>query len=93
MSFESNISFPPIPEGALPGQFCTYHVVTDPRPDGTGCVARMFKGYEGGCPFISVEHAIGGTAFLGIEPRPGDDGVCRDFRPRTFGPDADFQIS
>jgi hypothetical protein len=92
MSGESHPQFPPIPEGALAGQFCVNHIVTQENPAGTDCFVLMYKGRGQVCPYLSAEHAVGGTAFLGITPELGVDGVCRDFDPRQHGQDMDFLL-
>ena len=93
---EISVSFE-VPEGALPGQFCRNHIKTQENPEGTDCSVWIFEGksvvtglFE--CPYLSPEHAAQGTKFLGEEPSPSADGVCRDFKLRDFGPDSDWKI-
>lgn len=81
----------PIPEGALEGQFCANHIVTKDNPEGTDCAIWLIEGIGDRCGYESAEHARRGVEFT----RPytgGADGVCRDFRPRDFGPDSDFHV-
>lgn len=94
---ESQLLTTEVPEGALPGQFCRNHMATKENPNGTDCSVWIFEGKSAvtgiyKCPYLSAEHARQGTKFLGVEPHPGADGVCRDFEPRDFGPDSDWKI-
>jgi|GEM_PF-6037922 len=67
-----------VPDGALPDQFCIDHTVTVENPEGTDCTASLAEGWIYKCGYVTPEEAEAG---------------CPNYRPRDYGPDADFGTS
>jgi len=79
-----------VPEGALPGQFCKYHIKTIENPEGTDCTANLAEGVVHPCGYKSPEQAQNGREYYvgaSIVPRVV---LCPNYSPRTYGPDSDF---
>lgn len=71
------------PEGALPAQYCKYHIATKENPAGTDCSAQLKFGIVFECPFKTPDEAINGVI---LEDRTRGS-ECADFVLRSFASD------